>query len=379
MNYDRPLFYHVMAYAAKADRDVVDVVSGSPDWDPPDALRQGLRDYADGEPADFQYPPSAGLRELREEIAARRNVDVDRVIVTNGAGEANYLAMAGALEAASDRPDAPAEAIGSGGSEVLLTDPVYPYYPGKTELLGGTRRFVAAEESGHLDPADVRAAATDDLAAIVLNSPNNPTGAVYDPDTVREIAGIAAEHDAYLLSDEVYDRFDYTGRFESALTLDAENVVVTDAFSKSLAITGLRVGYVVLPEALVDAARTRHMLVNVATSRPAQRAVLEALRNTGPEYYQRNRERMRDRIEVFTDALDAAGADYTTPDGGFYVMARFSDFPGTLENVERLVDEAGVAGMPGEAFGESREDWLRFALVTPRVEEAADRLAAFFA
>jgi aspartate/methionine/tyrosine aminotransferase len=88
---------------------------------------------------------------------------------------------------------------------------------------------------------------------------------------------------------------------------------------------------------------------------------------------------LRERIDSFTDALDAAGAAYTSPRGAFYVMARFEDFPGTLSNVETLIDEAGVAGMPGEAFGEAYADWIRFALVTPRADEAASRLADYFA
>src|SRR6056297_1499247 len=148
MDYDTPLFFHVMQYAAAADRDVIDLVSGGPDWEPPEALRDGLREYADGDPAAFQYPPSDGLRELREEIAARRGVDVDRVVITNGAGEANYLAMARAFEAADAGPAARTGSGGEGAAagtgdaspstatpEVLLTDPVYPYYPGKTRLL----------------------------------------------------------------------------------------------------------------------------------------------------------------------------------------------------------------------------------------------------
>jgi aspartate/methionine/tyrosine aminotransferase len=146
-----------------------------------------------------------------------------------------------------------------------------------------------------------------------------------------------------------------------------------------MAITGFRVGYAVLPSALVDAARTRHMLINVTGSRPAQAAVARALRETPADYYETTRETLRERIDAFCDALSAAGADYSRPEGAFYVLARFEGFPGTMANVERLIDEAGVAGMPGEAFGEARADWLRFALVTPRVEEAAGRLADFFA
>jgi aspartate aminotransferase len=366
MDYEKPLFFQVMQYAAAADRDVIDMVSGNPDWEPPEALRDGLREYADLPVERFQYPPSDGLLELREEIASRRNVPVEWVIVTNGAGEANYLAMAEALDREA-------------GNEVILTDPVYPYYPGKIQMLGGEPVYVSAEEDGRLNPVSLDEHASDETAAIVVNSPNNPTGAVYGEQTIEELVEIAERNDAILVSDEIYDHFDYSGRFTSALSVDSTHRAVISGFSKSMAITGFRVGYAVLPPELAEPARTRHMLVNVTSSRPAQYAVLKALRETGPDYYEENRNMLGERIDAFTDALDAAEARYTRPDGAFYVLARFDGFPGTLENIERLIDEAGVAGMPGEAFGSSREEWLRFALVTPRAEEAADRLADFFA
>lgn len=193
------------------------------------------------------------------------------------------------------------------------------------------------------------------------------------PEETRELA---ADADATLVVDEVYHHFDYSGRFESALTLGEvrETIAVTCSFSKSLAITGFRVGYTVLPERLVDHATTRHMLVNVAASRPAQAAVLRALRETGPEYYEQTRETLRERVATFCDALDAAGFAYTDPDGAFYVLAKVDGLPGTVANTERLIDEAGVAPMPGATFGEAYADWFRFALVTPRVETAAERL-----
>ncbi|RLM59904.1 pyridoxal phosphate-dependent aminotransferase [Halobellus sp. Atlit-31R] len=363
--YDEPLFYRVIQYAAAADRDVVTMVSGNPDWDPPTALRTGLESYADGDPQDFQYPPSEGLGDLREAIAARRDVDEDRVVVTNGAAEANYLAMAEAMER-------------DAGAEFLLTDPVYPYYPGKATMLGGAVTRVPVHEDGRVDVAGMRDAASAETAMIVLNTPNNPTGTVYSRDAVAELADVAAANDALLLVDEVYDHFDFTGRFESALTLDRDDVVVTSSFSKSMAITGFRVGYGVFPDSLVDDARARHMLVNVTGSRPAQAAVANALRETPPAYYESVRDTLRERIDAFTDALDAAGADYTTPEGAFYVLARFEGFPGTMSNVQQLIDEAGVAGMPGEAFGDAYDDWIRFSLCTDRAKAAADRLATYF-
>ena len=371
MDYETPQFFRVMQYATQADRDVVDMVSGSPDWEPPDSLREGLTEYAQRDPEAFQYPPSVGLTALREEIAGRRGVDREQVLITNGAGEANHLAMLVGFE---QYP----------GSEVLLVDPTYPYYAGRASMLGAETRYAPAGGDGVPDPATLRDCVREETSVVVVNSPNNPLGVTYDRETMATLVDVAAENNALLVSDEVYDHFDYSETFTSALLFDASNRVVTNSFSKSLAITGWRVGYAVFPDRdgptgdLFEHARTRHMLTNVTGSRPAQAAVLHALERTGPEYYESVRDRLRERIDTFTSALGAAGATYTDPEGAFYVMARFPDFPGTFENVERLVDEAGVAGMPGEAFGESRADWIRFALVSPRVETAADRLVDFF-
>ncbi|MFB6117162.1 pyridoxal phosphate-dependent aminotransferase [Halosegnis sp.] len=365
MDDDRPLFFHVMAYADDADRDVVDMVSGNPDWEPPRALREGLRAFADAPVADYQYPPSEGLSDLRDHLAAHHDVPVEQVLITNGAGEANHLAMACGLEAHS-------------GNEVILTDPVYPYYADRAELLGADTTYVPVDADGRLDPAAVRAVASAETALVVACSPNNPTGAVYGETVKRELADIAAEHDALYVSDEVYAEFDYSGRFFSATAIDSEHVAVTNAVSKSMATTGLRVGYALLPDHLIDPAQTRHMLTNVAVTAPGQHAALRALRETPDDYYAATRDRLRERIDAFCNALEAAGAAYTRPEGAFYVLARFDGFPGTLANTKRLIDEAGVAGMPGEAFGDARADWLRFALVTPRAQEAADRLADYF-
>jgi len=301
MDYETPQFYRVMQYAARADRDVVDMVSGSPDWDPPDGVRRGLCEYADGDAAQFQYAPSRGLRELREQIAARHGVDTDRIVVTNGAGEANHLAMTGGL----DQFD---------GTEILLADPVYPYYAGRANFLDAETTFVPVDSEGRLDPGAVRTAASSETAVIVVNSPNNPTGAVYDADAMAAFAAVAEENDALLVSDEVYDQFDYSGRFASALDIDSPNVVATNAFSKSMAVTGFRVGYAVFPATdgpagdLVGRATTRHMLTNVSGSRPAQYAVARAMATTESGYYEAARDRLRARIGTFCDALEAAGA-----------------------------------------------------------------------
>ncbi len=362
MDYETPLFFRLMKHADAVDRDVIDMVSGSPDWKAPEALRDGLRTYADAPPTDFQYPPTEGLPDLRAAIADRHGVDPDRVIVTNGAGEANYLAMATALEQHS-------------GETIVLPDPVYPYYPGKTTLLGGTQRSVTLTPEGHLNPTTLASVVDNETAAIIVTTPNNPTGAVYEGSTLRSLAEIAADHDALLISDEVYDRYDYSNRFTSALeaAADETTVAVTNSFSKSMAITGFRVGYTILPERLCDAARSRHMLVNVAGSRPAQTAVLTALRETTDAYYDRCRQLMERRVETFVDTLEAGGVACYPPEGGFYVRVRLPAYDSTVGGAERLIANAGVAGMPGAAFG-TDNDWFRFSLTTDRVETAAERL-----
>jgi len=244
----------------------------------------------------------------------------------------------------------------------------------RTAEAGDDLTIAILDHSGNdRDPDELYRRASEALEESPIDAPIRRVSG--DPGS--RLVDIAEDVDALLVSDEVYDHFDHSGRFASALGVDSPHRAVTTAFSKSFAITGFRVGYAVFPPALADRARTRHMLTNVTGSRPAQYAVLEALRTTDPDYYADVRATLRERIDRFTDALDDIGADYTDPEGAFYVLARFPDFPGTMANVERLIEEAGVAGMPGETFG-SREEWIRFALVTPRADEAAERLAAFF-
>ncbi len=363
MDYETPLFFRLMQHAAAVDRDVIGMVSGNPDWDPPTALRDGLQAYADGTPETFQYPPTAGLSTLRQSIADRHDVATDRVFVTNGAAEANYLAMATALDRGA-------------GNEIILPDPVYPYYPGKTTLLDGAQRTISLSPDGDIDPAAVRAIITDQTAAIMITTPNNPTGAVYDYPTMRELVTIAGAHDAVLISDEVYDQFDYSGQFTSALsaTPDSSAVMITNSFSKSMAITGFRVGYIIVPSWAVDAVRTRHMLVNVAGSRPAQAAVAAAIDTTDSTYYEQNRQRLAQRVDTFIKGLTDAGLTCYRPDGGFYARVHLPSYESTLAGAKQLIEQRGVAGMPGEAFGEAN-DWFRFSLTTDRIESAVSRLA----
>lgn len=363
MDQEAPSFATVLRRVARTDRDVIEMVNGTPDWDPPPSLRDGLRTAADADAEAFQYPPMRGIHALREELSDRRNVATESVMVTAGATEANHIATAHALARSS-------------GDEIVIADPYYPYYPRRARVLGGTPVLVSANENGVLEPEAVEAAMGPETAAIVVNTPNNPTGAVYGLDVLRQLVGLAEDHDALLISDETYGHLDLSGSFVSALSIDSDHRIVTSSLSKSLAITGLRVGYLISGPPHRDPLFERHELTTISASRPAQRAVLEALRETGPTYYESVRDRLGDRRATFCSALDDIGAAYTRPDMPFYVMANIPGLSGTMDCVHTLIDEYGVAPMPGSAFGRSRRDWLRFALVTPEVDAAATRLRA---
>lgn len=362
MDDDVSPFATVLRKVANADHDVVEMVNGTPDWPPPTPLRSGLKQAADGEPAEFQYAPTRGLRPLRQELAERRSVPADSIIVTAGATEANQIVMAHALSRSS-------------GQEVVMAEPFYPYYPRRTRRLGGTPVTVPVRSDGVLDPQDVADVTGPETAAIVVNTPNNPTGSVYAEEVLRSLVEIAETCDAILLSDETYGHVDLSGSFVSALTIESSHRIVTSSVSKSMAVTGLRLGYLSAPEPHRGPLADRHELTTISASRPIQRAVLQSLQETDPDYYESVRERLRDRRRTFTNALDTLGATYTMPDMGFYVLAKIPGLPGTMDTVTRLIEDVGVAPMPGAAFGDSRSEWLRFALVTPRVETAAQRLS----
>lgn len=365
MEYREPQFYRLSAAARCADHDVIDMVSGDPDWPAPEGVAAGLETYADRgreDPSTFQYAPSEGLERLRRLIADRRDVAPESVLVTHGATEGIALAIATAL----NRSD---------GREVVLADPTYPYYPGIVSELDGVPRYVETPPSGELDPAAVAATVGAETAAVVLNTPNNPTGAVYDRSTLEAIAGLAADVEAVVISDETYDHFVLEGEFTSLQNVDEGKRVVVGSFSKTFAMTGFRVGFAIASSSLRDAMRTRHMLTTVSGSRPAQAAVAHALETTPNSYYREARDRLRTRADQFAGRFEHSEVEVLRPAGGFYSLVRLPGIPGTMANAETLIEDAGVAAMPGVTFG-SLDDWFRVALVTDRIEEATDRIRA---
>lgn len=349
--------------------DLVRLEMGEPDFDTPEHVIDAATEAARA--GGTHYTSNAGLAELRAAIAekSRRDhghaVDPELVVATAGASEAILLALL---------------ATAGAGDEVVLPTPSWPQYRLQIRLADAAAVEVplSAADGFDLDADRVIDAMGSDTAAVILNSPSNPTSRVYDRAAVAEVVDAAAAHDAYVLLDEVYASLDFEGDGRSlAADRDAENVVVIDACSKQYAMTGWRLGWLIGSEPVVDAATQLHPGTSTCASSVSQHAGIAAL--AGPQapaasMYDAFRER-RDYVAGRIDELPGLSA--SRPEGGFYVFVDVSALHGTgVDVAERLVTDYGVVTVPGEGFGPGGEEHLRlsFANSLERLELGLDRL-----
>ncbi|MEF8774589.1 MAG: pyridoxal phosphate-dependent aminotransferase [Halobacteriales archaeon] len=331
-----------------ADEDAINMGLGQPDFPTPEHAREAAREAIGAGNADG-YTGNKGIPALREAIAdkhARDNgldVDPDGVIATAGGSEALHLAL---------------EAHVSAGEEVLIPDPGFVSYANLTHLAGGAPTPIPLREDLTMDPADVEDAITDDTAAVVLNSPGNPTGAVQSPADVREFARIADEHDVLLVSDEVYEHIVFEGEHRSPMEFaESDNVVLVNAASKTYSMTGWRLGWVVASSDRIERMLRVHQYVQACASAPAQYAAEAAL--SGPqEPVAEMVEAFERRRDVLLDGLEDMGLSVPTPEGAFYAMPKVPD-----GWVEEVIDR-GVVVVPGEAFGDHGEGYARISYAT---------------
>jgi aspartate aminotransferase len=364
----------VMFERAQELDDVVRLEIGEPHFDTPAHVIEAAADAARG--GATHYTSTYGMSELRAAIAekVRRDndvpVDADGVIVTNGGIEALALSLLAVVDP---------------GSEVVLPTPEWTNYAAQVELAGGepVRVPLSPEDGFDLDADAVIERISDDTAAVVLCRPTNPTGRVYDEASVRAVAEEAADHEAYLVADEVYERLTYEGSRKSAAALgDPEWVLSVNSFSKGYAMTGWRLGWLAGPTDVVDAAHVIRQQLSLCSSSVAQHAGLAAL--TGPqEPFEEMVDAYRDRRE---DALERVAElpelDPVAPEGAFYLFCDASSLEGTSMDVAmRMLEEAGVSVTPGSAFGDAGEGYLRLSYATDRETLAAgfDRIEAFLA
>jgi aspartate aminotransferase len=354
----------------KEGRSIIHLELGEPDFHPAapvvDALRAAVANGRD------RYVATRGILPLRTAIAEylkrTRRVDVgaEEVLVTPGCKMALSLAMMALIEP---------------GDEVLFPDPSFPIYPSFTRGLAGTAIPYALRESQQFQPdfAEIASAITPKTRMLIFNSPNNPTGTVASRATLLKIAELAKQHDLWVIADEIYARILFAGEYQSIRELPgmAERTVIIDGFSKSFAMTGWRLGYAVAHKRVIDALDMLVLNTFTCTAEFSQWAAIEALKdhsNAVPAMV----EEYRKRRDLFVARLNKIpGFRCQSPDGAFYAWVNIEDTGKSAEEVQKiLLEEVGVAGIAGTAFGAEGKNYLRFSLVsaTNQLEDALDRI-----
>lgn len=359
---------------AAAGRPVTNLTIGEHEDPTPPRIIEAMNRAAEG--GATRYSAFTGSAELRAAIAARAASRTgaparpEEVIVTAGGQAALLFAFMACL----DRGDA-----------VAIIDPYYATYPGTVRAIEGVPRLVPSlPDRGFQPDLDALDAAAAGARAMLINSPHNPTGAVYTPDTIEAIAEICRRHDLWLISDEVYDGMVWRGAHLSPRGLPgmSERTVVIGSLSKSHAMTGFRLGWAVAPETL-----TRLMgdlALNATYGLPGfiQQAGLFALTRCGEEE-DALRAVFRRRRDLAVEVLSGRnGVSLSAPDGAMYVMLdiRATGLGGEAF-ANALLDAEGIAVMPGESFGEAAASHLRIALTVPdaALADALARIADFAA
>lgn len=323
----------------------INLAQGFPDFAAPDALKEAACRWIR---ADLnQYATTWGSDRMRAAIGQwmerRRGVKVDpdtQITVACGATEATIAAMMGVLDP---------------GEEVLIPEPYYENYGPDGILSGAVPRFVPLGPGWRLDVDALRAAAGPRTAAVVLNTPHNPTGRVFSQEEVKELCAFVRERDLILFTDEIYEEILFDGPHRTPLLEEgmAERTIVISGASKTFSVTGWRIGWVVSPPALTPGIRKVHDFLTVGAPAPLQEAVAEALA-WDDSYFAALREGYRERRSLMVDGLRSAGFPCDVPEGAYYAMVDVSRFqlPGEddVAFAMRLVREAGVATVPGSSF-----------------------------
>ncbi len=323
---------------------------GMPDFDPPqevkDAACKAIQDGFN------QYAITLGAPVLRKAIAAKvrsfNGLDCD--------ADANVTVCCGATECMM----ATMLALVDPGDEVIVFQPFYENYGPDALLSGATPVWVPLHPPDwHFDPDELRRAFTPRTRAIILNTPNNPTGRVFTREELTRIAELCREHDAFAFSDEIYEYIIHSDRpHVSIATLPgmAERTVTISGLSKTFSITGWRLGYCIAPPEISNGIRKAHDFLTVGAPHPLQVAGAAALA-LPQAYFDGLKAAYRRRRDLFLPYLREAGFSFTEPEGAYYVMTDIAPLGGTddTEFVRRMIREVGVSAIPGSSFYAPRE------------------------
>ena len=352
--------------------DVISLGVGEPDFDTPWHIRdEGIYSLERGRTF---YTSNAGLKELREEIcrylSRRCKVDctIDETLITVGGSEAIDLAMRVLLNP---------------GDEVLIPQPSFVSYLPCAVLADGVPVVInlKAENEFRLTAQELEDAITDKTKLLVLPFPNNPTGAVMTREDLEAIAEVIIRHDIYVLSDEIYSELTYAGDHVSIASLPGmkERTITMNGFSKAYAMTGWRLGYACGPREIIKQMTKVHQFAIMCAPTNSQYAAVEALRN-GDDDVIKMRESYNGRRRYLLHAFAEMGLPCFEPLGAFYAFPCIKEFGMTSDEfASRLLKEEKVAVVPGSAFGECGEGYLRisYAYSLEDLKKALDRMADF--
>jgi aspartate/methionine/tyrosine aminotransferase len=354
----------------RAGRSIIHLELGEPDFHPAapvvDAVRGAVAAGRD------RYCSTRGVPALREAIAEylkrtrRLDVATQQVLVAPGCKMALSLAMMALIEP---------------GDEVLYPDPGFPIYSSFTRGLGATAIPFGLEEKNKFQPDldEIKGKITPHTSAIIFNSPNNPTGTVFSEAALGKIAELAAKYDLWVIADEIYARILFAGEYKSIWSLSGmpERTVIIDGFSKSFAMTGWRLGYAVAPIPVIDAMDLLVLNTFTCAAEFTQVAAIEALRDSTNAVDAMVAEYRKRRDQFVAGLNQIPGFRCQPPDGAFYAWVNIEATGFSAEEVQKLLlEEAGVAGIAGAAFGPCGRSFLRFSLVSARnlLEEALERM-----
>jgi aspartate/methionine/tyrosine aminotransferase len=352
----------------------INLGQGFPDWDGPGFIKEAAAQSM--ESGHDQYPPSPGIPELRTAIAARYGPLLDRdldpggeITVTAGCTEALSAAFLGLIDP---------------GDEVILIEPYYDSYPVGLALAEAVPRYVTLRPPGfRLDPDELKAAFSHRTRAIVVNTPHNPTGRVFDRGELEMVASLCRTYDAIAISDEVYEDIVFEPEHLRLATLDgmSERTLTLSSIGKTYSLTGWKVGWAIGPPALTGGLRAAHQFLTFTTPTPVQHGAVAAL-GAPPAFYADLKASYQRRRDLLVDGLAATGLRPFRPEGTYFVMADHTayGFEDDRAFCRHLIETTGVAAIPPSAFYHHAEDGaslVRFAFCKDEstLQSAVDRLA----